>query len=53
MPDFDGALGKNVLKKASDKFDSGQRDAADLLGMVIAIAEADHAVIDGIQTLGR
>lgn len=38
-----------MLEKASDKLDSGQRNAAHLLGTVIAIAETDHAVVDGFQ----
>ena len=49
MPDLGGALGKNVLKKASDEVDSRQGDAPHLLGAVIAVAEADHAIADGFQ----
>ena len=49
VADFGGAPGKNVLEKASDELDPRQRDALHLLGTVIAIAETDHAVVDGFQ----
>ena len=38
-----------MLEKASDELDPRQRDASHLLGTVIAIAETDHAVVDGFQ----
>ena len=39
-----------MLKKASDEVDSRQGDAPHLLGAVVAIAEMDHAVVDGFET---
>jgi len=38
-----------VLKKASDEFDAGQGNAAYLLGAVVAIPEADRAIVDGFD----
>ena len=36
VADFRGAPGQEVLKKPVDKLLSGKRDAADLLGLVVA-----------------
>lgn len=49
MPDLGGALGRNVLKKASDEFDARQGDTAYLLGAVVTIAKADRAIVDGFD----
>jgi len=50
MTDFHCATWKNVLEESPDEFDSRQSDPSYLLGAVIAIAEADHAVVDEFQT---
>ena len=44
--DFGGTAWKHVLEEAADEFDSRQSDALHLLGAVIAVAEADHAIVD-------
>ena len=49
MTDFGGAAGKNVLEESRDEFDAGQSDAANFLRAVIAVAESDHAVVDGFK----
>ena len=49
MTDFDRAAWKHVLEESPDEFDSGQSDLPHLLGAVIAIAETDHAVVDGFK----
>ena len=38
-----------MLKKACDEFNSRQSDTAYLLRAVVAIAEADRAVVDGFD----
>ena len=50
MPDLGGTLRKNVLKKALEKFNSRQSDMAYLLRAVVAIPEANRAVVDGFDT---
>lgn len=49
VTDFGGAAGKNVLEESPDEFDTGQSDAANFLRAVIAVAESDHAVVDGFK----
>ena len=49
VSDFGGAAGKNVLEESPDEFDTGQSDAANFLRAVIAVAESDHAVVDGFK----
>jgi len=49
VTDFDRAAWKHVLEESPDEFDSGQSDLPHLLGTVIAIAETDHAVVDGLK----
>ena len=49
VTDFGGTAWKHVLEESPDEFDSRQSDPSYLLGAVIAIAEADHAVVDGFQ----
>jgi len=39
-----------VLEKPPEEFVSWKRDVANLLGLVIAIAESNSAAIDGFQT---
>ncbi len=50
VTDFCGATGKDVLEKAPQELDPGQSDVPHLLGTVVAIAETDHAVVDGFET---
>ena len=49
VTDFDCAAWKHVLEESPDEFDCGQSDLPHLLGTVIAIAETDHAVVDGFK----
>lgn len=49
MTDFDRAAWKYVLEESRDEFDSRQSDTANFLRAVIAVAESDHAVVDGFK----
>ena len=49
VADFRGAPGQEVLKKPVDKLLSGKRDAADLLGLVVAVAEMNDAIVERLQ----
>lgn len=49
MTDFDRAAWKYVLKESRDEFDSRQSDTANFLRAVVAIAETDHAVVEGFK----
>jgi len=49
VTDFDRAAWKHVLEESRDEFDSGQSDTANFLRAVIAVAESDHAVVDGFK----
>jgi hypothetical protein len=50
VTDFRGAFGQNVLKKPVNEFGSGKLDVADLLSLVVTVAEADNAVVERFQT---
>lgn len=50
VTDFRDAFGQNVLKKPVKEFGSGKRDVADLLSLVVTVAEADNAVVERFQT---
>ena len=49
VTDFDRAAWKHVLEESPDEFDTRQSDAASFLRAVIAVAESDHAVVDGFK----
>ena len=49
VADFRGAPGQEVLKKPVDKLRGGKRDAADLLGLVVAVAEMNDALVERLQ----
>ncbi len=49
VSDFDTAAWQNVLKEPSNEFTGRKRDAAGLLGLVIAVAETDLTVVDGFD----
>ena len=49
VTDFDRAAWKHVLKESRDEFDSRQSDTTNFLRAVIAVAELDHAVVDGFK----
>ena len=50
VSDFRGALGQNVLKKPVNELGCGKLDVTDLLSLVVAITETDHAVVERFQT---
>ena len=49
VPDFNRAARQDVLEEASNEFKGGKCDVADLLGLVVAVAETDLAVADGFN----
>ena len=49
VTDFDRAGWRHVLEESADEFDSRQSDTANFLRAVVAVAEADHAIVDGLQ----
>jgi hypothetical protein len=49
VTDFGGAAWEDMLEESGDEFGSRQSDTANFLRAVIAVAEADHAVVDGFQ----
>ena len=38
-----------MLEESPDEFDSRQSDTANFLRAVVAVAEADHAIVDGLK----
>ena len=42
-----------MLEKAPQELDPGQSDVLDVVRTVVAIAETDHAVVDGFETAVR
>lgn len=50
MTDFGEAFGQDVLNKAFDKFGDAKLDVLDLLGLVVAIAKGDLAVLELFQS---
>lgn len=49
VADFGGALGQNVLKKPVNELRRGKLDVANLLSLVVAIAETHDAVVERLQ----
>ena len=50
VADFRGALGQNVLKKPVNELGCGKLDVANLLSLVVAIAETNDAVVERLQS---
>ena len=50
VADFHTATGQDVLEKPADEVLSAKRDMTYLPAAVVAIPEADHAVVEGFQT---
>src|SRR5258706_12752944 len=49
VTDFGDTARKNVLEESPDEFDSRQSDPLYLLGAIVAIPEADRAIVDGFD----
>jgi hypothetical protein len=49
VSDLGHALGQNVLEKSVDKLGGGKPDVADLLGLVVTVAESHDAVVERLQ----
>src|SRR5438876_5514239 len=49
IANFGEAFGQNVLKEAVNELGGGQRDMADLLSLVVAVAKTDDVVVERFQ----
>jgi hypothetical protein len=49
IADFGNAFGRDVLEKAVDKLGGRKRDVADLLSVVVTVAEADDVAVEGLD----
>ena len=51
VPDFHTSARQDVLEKPSDEILGPERDMTDLPAAIIAIAETDHAIVEGFQAI--
>lgn len=49
VADFRRTLGQDVLKKPVDKLRCGKLDVADLVGLVVTVAETNDAIVERLQ----
>lgn len=53
VADLGRALGQDVLEESVDKLGGGKPNVADLLGLVVTVAESNDAVVEGLQAAVR